>query len=526
MFATLAETAAAVRSGTVSSRELVAHALAAADRLDPVLGAYVTRFPEEALLAAKRADAATAAGEELGPLHGVPLAVKDNLATAEGPTTGQSPAHDPRWWLGRDADAVAALRAAGAIVLGKTTMAEYAVGRPEPAHTFPVPRNPWDVDRWTGGSSCGNGAGIAAGLFPAALGTDTAGSVRLPAALCGITGLKTTYGLVPRAGLLPLSWSQDVVGPMAATAHDCALLLDTLTPRPAATDLPDRIRIRVPEEVVMHPGVLPATRAAFDTALLDLRATGAEIVPFPLPEFPALQAANAVTMLTEAFAAHGTSLAAAWTTHGRSFRRVVGAGALIPGHLYLRAQRARAAALSALLARLGPYDVIATPTWPSGARRYTDEPALPGDEFNPAAAWNAAGLPALALPMGADPDGMPLSLQLVGRPGADGLLLALGMRYQSGTEHHRRRPAVDPAAVPLPLPDPDAADSPARPAEDRVQAIADALGTTPSADDLAVLAGFGAMLGPLADVLGTVGPDVEPILGLAAEQVLFAHPVT
>jgi aspartyl-tRNA(Asn)/glutamyl-tRNA(Gln) amidotransferase subunit A len=514
MFATLAEAADAMRSGAVSSREVVGHALAEADRLDPVLGAYVTRFPEAALLAAERADAAHAAGAPLGPLHGVPLGIKDNLAAVEGRTTGQSPAHDPRWWRGRDADAVAAVRAAGAVVLGKTTMVEYAVGRPDPAHPFPVPRNPWDPNRWPGGSSCGSGIGVAAGLFPGALGTDTAGSIRLPAALCGITGLKPTYGRVARAGVLPLSWSQDVVGPMAVSARDCALLFAALTGGPVvAPGLPRGVRIRVPEELVDHPGVPPGTRAAFAAALVDLRELGVETAPFAVPEFAALQAANAVTMVTEAYAAHGEALASAWTTHGRAFRRVVGAGALVPGHLYLRAQRTRAAALAALLDRLGPYDVIALPAWPTGARRYADEPALPGEEFNPVSAWNAAGLPALALPMGADPEGMPLSLQLVGRPGADGLLLALGERFQRATGHHLHRPVVDPAVTPDPVPDPDAGRPMApAPSDDRIRAIADALGTTPTGPDLGFLSGFGTMLGPLGAALAVPDPDAEPVL--------------
>lgn len=177
-FATLAEAAEALRTGKISSRELVEAALADAEVLDPLLGVYVNRFPEEALTAAKAADARPA--RERGPLHGLPLALKDNFAAAEGPVTAQSPAHDPSWWRGRDAPAVARLRAAGAVVLGKTTLTEYAMGRPDPRHAFPLPRNPWDPRCWTGGSSTGNGAGIATGLFLGALGTDTSGSVRLP----------------------------------------------------------------------------------------------------------------------------------------------------------------------------------------------------------------------------------------------------------------------------------------------------------------------------------------------------------
>ncbi|WNI33449.1 amidase [Streptomyces sp. ITFR-6] len=424
-FATLAEAAAALRSGAVGSRELVAAALADADTLDPLLGVYVTRFPEQALAAARAADSRPAA--ERGPLHGLPLAVKDNLATVEGPATAQSPAHDPHWWCGRDAPAVARLRRAGAVVLGKTTMAEYAMGRPDPAHPFPVPRNPWDPERWTGGSSTGNGAGIASGLFLGALGSDTSGSVRLPAALCGTTGLKTSFGLLPTDGCLPLSPSQDVLGPMAVSAGDCGLLLDALTGQPGRAPGPSDIQgLRVG-------------------------------VPYGL---------------------------------------LAAAGGLIPAHLYLRAQRTRERLTAALLERLdGPAgaDVIATPTWPAPARPYARETA-PGDELNLTAVWNPTGFPALALPMGADPAGLPLSLQLAGRPRGEHTLLRAGEAFQSVTTWHLRRAAPDPRHRPAPLRDPDReepAPAPSLPgpghAPAGVEEALAAVGIKPGPADLAVV---------------------------------------
>ncbi|MEU6017992.1 amidase [Streptomyces sp. NPDC047515] len=500
-FATLAEAASALRAGTIGSRELVDAALADAGELDPLLGVYVTRFPEQARAAARAADARSAA--ERGPLHGLPLAVKDNLATVEGPVTAQSRVHDRDWWRGLDAPAVARLRTAGAVVLGKTTMAEYAMGRPDPAHSFPVPRNPWDPERWTGGSSTGNGAGIAAGLFLGALGTDTSGSVRLPAALCGTTGLKTTYGLLPTKGCVPLSPSQDVLGPMAVSARDCALLLAALTgqpQRPAAPEEARGLRIGVPYALTDGPGITEECRTSFRASLRRLSELGAEIREFDFPEFGSLLAVNAVTMLAEAFAVHGGRLAADWDGHGRGFRRLTAAGAVLPAHLYLRTQYSRERLTARLLERMdGPagVDLIATPTWPAPARPYAQE-AAPGDELNLTAVWNPTGFPALVLPMGADPAGLPLSLQLVGRPYAENTLLGVGEAFQRATAWHLRRAAPDPRYRPTPLRDPDSAgaieDPPVPSAtstvDSRTSHFADtlaAVGITPGPADLAAV---------------------------------------
>ncbi|MFB7993651.1 amidase [Streptomyces sp. NPDC056002] len=488
-FETLSGAVHALRSGAVSSREVVTAALADADALDPLLGVFVTRFPERALAAAREADALPAG--ERGPLHGVPLAVKDNFAAAEGPVTAQSPAHDPGLWRGLDAPAVTRLRSAGAVVIGKTTMAEYAMGRPDPAHSFPVPRNPWDVERWTGGSSTGNGAGIAAGIFLGALGTDTSGSVRLPAALCGTTGLKPTHGLVCLDRCLPLSPSQDVAGPMGVSAADCGLLLSALTGRSyvpgetGGTGLRG-LRIGVPYSLVEGPSVTGACRSAFAEALRVLAGLGAQTREFELPEFPSLLAVNATVMLGEAFAAHGARLAARWELHGRAFRRLAAAGAALGPGLVDRARLTGAALTAGLLERMdgpGGVDVIATPTWPAGARPYVHE-AAPGDELNLTAPWNATGFPALALPMGTDGAGLPLSLQLVARPYAERALLGAGAAYQRATAWHLRRATPDPAIRPRPLPEPPPAEGAREPADDLVTAALTAAGLTPDPEDL------------------------------------------
>mgnify|MGYP006171894523 CR=1 FL=1 len=197
---TLSETALALRAGTVTSVGLTEAAIAAADRHDGALGVYLARFDERARAAALRADEELARGLDRGPLHGIPFGVKDTIAVADGPTTAQSLVHDRAWWAGRDAPVVARLRAAGAVITGKTTAMEFGCGLPEEDEPFPFPRNPWRPDLWAGGSSSGSASGVAAGFFTAALGGDTGGSIRMPAAFCGVSGLLPTFGRVPGAG--------------------------------------------------------------------------------------------------------------------------------------------------------------------------------------------------------------------------------------------------------------------------------------------------------------------------------------
>ncbi|MEL3949967.1 MULTISPECIES: amidase [Streptomyces] len=225
---TLSETALALRAGTVTSVGLTEAAIAAADRHDGALGVYLARFDERARAAALRADEELARGLDRGPLHGIPFGVKDTIAVADGPTTAQSLVHDRAWWAGRDAPVVARLRAAGAVITGKTTAMEFGCGLPEEDEPFPFPRNPWRPDLWAGGSSSGSASGVAVGFFTAALGGDTGGSIRMPAAFCGVSGLLPTFGRVPGAGCVPLAYSLDRVGPLARGARDCAAVLSVI----------------------------------------------------------------------------------------------------------------------------------------------------------------------------------------------------------------------------------------------------------------------------------------------------------
>src|ERR1700730_1599564 len=225
---TIVAAGAALRSGQVSSVALTQELLARARATQDTVAAFIVITEEPALAAAQRADAELAAGRDRGPLHGIPLAVKDIIATADAPTTANSRVLDPTWGQRDDATVVRKLREAGAVLLGKLGLHEFAIGWPDPATGFRIPKSPWDMARTPGGSSSGTGAAIAAGLILGGLGTDTGGSIRGPAAHCGISGLKPTFGRVSKEGCVPLGYSLDNIGPMARTARDCALMLQVL----------------------------------------------------------------------------------------------------------------------------------------------------------------------------------------------------------------------------------------------------------------------------------------------------------
>ncbi|MBN6038973.1 amidase [Amycolatopsis sp. 195334CR] len=429
------DAATALRQGETSSVALVTEALAVEDEL----GVYRTRFPESALAAARRADAELAIGRDRGPLHGIPFGVKDLIAVAEGPTTAQSLVLGDGWGTGIDATAVTRLKAAGAVIIGKTSTMEFGCGVPDPAKPFPAPRNPWDPDRWAGGSSSGTAAGVAAGMFPAGLGTDTAGSIRMPAAFCGITGLMPTYGRVPADGCLPLARSLDRIGPLARTARDCALVFEVLTGTPLALpETPDLtgLRIGVVREHHFPDDADPALPDVFETALAVLADLGAALTEVRLPQWAELSGAVLLTACCEGFAEHQDDLLARWADFHRSTRGFLAGGAMVSGAGYVRAQRVREVARRALAELFEEVDVVAGPTASIGAP-YLDEVSDEAGQQNPAVFgkvntpyWNGVGNPVLAVPMGTTADGLPLSLQLAGDLFAEELLLRTADAYQ------------------------------------------------------------------------------------------------
>ncbi len=456
---TVQSAGAALRAGRVTSVELVTTLHAAADSLDETLGTWLARFDEQALAAAEEADAELARGIDRGPLHGIPVGVKDILATDEGPTTAQSLVLDSAWGVGGDGPVIRRLRAGGAVIMGKTTTMEFAIGRPDFSKPFPVPRNPWNTERWTGGSSSGTGNGVASGQILAGLGTDTAGSVRLPAAYNGITGHKPTFGLVPKSACVPLGMSYDHVGPMARSAWDCAAMLGvmagadpsdrTTVDRPPEDHLAaidrglDGLRIGVIANDAIAEGSAESTMAVLAAAVDELTAGGAAVEPVDVPLYGEISIGAFLALQAESFAWHRSSLIDRWEDYGRPTRLTIAQGALINAGDLVQIERVRQVARVAVLELMEQrrLDLLVGPTTGHGAPPFSGaDPSATSIASLHTPAWNSTGFPALSIPMGFDPDRLPLGLQLIGRPFADGLVLAAGHGYQQRTSWHRQLP--------------------------------------------------------------------------------------
>lgn len=459
-------TAERLRRGEVTSTQLTEEAIARADRIDPEVGSFVSRFDDQARAAAARADAEIRAGQVRGPLHGVPVGVKDIITTVEGPTTAQSLVHDSAW-NPEDAVVVSRLRKAGAVIVGKLTTMEFAIGAPDEEKPFPIPRNPWDRSRWAGGSSSGSGSAVSTGMVFAALGTDTAGSIRIPAAYCGITGLMPTFGRVPKSGVVPLGYTLDHVGPMTRSAADCAAVLDAI----AGPHASDPTAIDVPHSPVLDAlsgdlrgrrvGVAsladeagdaadPTTQQLFSDAVTLLEDAGAVAVPVRLPLYTEMRAANMVIMLSEALAYHQGDLRDRWSDYFTETRALVAAGLAFTGADYVQAQRVRRVAMQQVADLFADLDLVVTPTCATGATPLTRTiDVVDGDDFATVHTqyWDCIGNPAMSLPMGFTADGMPLGLQVAGRPFDEAGVLAAGVAVQERSDWHRAVPPVADIAV-------------------------------------------------------------------------------
>jgi len=442
---TLADAVGRLRRRELSSVELTRAYLDRIDRFDGRLGAYVTRLDDDALAAADTADRALDAGGR-GRLLGVPIAIKDIIATREANTWSNSEVDRPEWTARRDAQAVARLRSAGAVILGKLTTNEYALGGPDPGKRFPVPHNPWNVGRTAGGSSSGSAIAVAAGLCAGALGTDTGGSVRVPCAFNGVTGLLPTFGRVPADGVVPLAWSMDRVGPMARTAQDCAVLTDVLTAAPAGTERPSTydltgLRVGIVNATLATTDTDPAAVAAMDTAGAVLAGRGAQVSAVTLPRYDQTVAAAVLSLFGEAFDAHRDLLADHWGEYGRETRLALVRGAFVSAADYTRAQRVRALVQRELADVFARVDVLIMPTVTIGAPEraglFESDVLRHVHTFY----WNAVSNPVLAAPGGFTAERMPIGLQFVAAPFQDDLLLAVGQAFQSMSDHHLAVPA-------------------------------------------------------------------------------------
>lgn len=462
---TIADAAAALRDGSVSSVEMTETMLERIEQTQDVLGAFVTVMTDSAMTAAAQADADFAAGIDKSPLQGIPLAVKDIIATADAPTTANSRILAPDWGGGADAPVTARLRATGAVFVGKSTTSEFACGAPDPEKGFPIPRNPWNTDHTPAGSSSGTGIAVAAGLALGGLGTDTGGSVRGPASVNGHTGLKVTFGRVPKAGVVPLGYTLDSVGPMARSAYDCALLLEAIAgsdpadsfsadvPVPQYTSLltgdPTGIRIGVPTPYFFDTeGLDDEVRDGVLAAIELLGGAGASVADVVVPRAKEAKEANTQTMVSEAFAYHRNDLVERWETYGNKTRPTIARGAFYTAADYVQAQRFRTWFRREVAKVMSEVDVLITPSSPTPAERIDEmdmDKRIAGPSFT--GQWNLAGLPAVAVPVGFSSTGLPLSMQIVGKPFAEGTVLALAHAYQQLTDFHLAVPPL-PVAVP------------------------------------------------------------------------------
>jgi amidase len=445
----------------ISAVELTRAVLARIDRLDPQLQSYLAVTRELAAAAAAAADAARAAGEPCGPLHGIPIAVKDLCDIRGVRTTCASGAFAAVPPATQDAAVVERLRAAGAVLLGKLNLTECALMGYHPS--LPRPRNPWDPARDTGGSSSGPAAAVAAGLCFAALGTDTGGSIRMPAAWCGVVGLKPTYGRVSRRGVFPLSASLDHVGPIARRVRDAALMLDAIAgfdpgdvtslrePPPRCTAAIGRsirgMRIGYDRSFVAA-GAQPAVAAAVEAALGVLASDGARIVDIVLPPCEAILPGWAVLCGGDALVAHAPTFPSRAAAYGPTFRSFLEYASTLSAADYAHALAARAQWNGALRDAIVDVDLLACPSaFMAAPPRELIDPLAP---FDPAIApflrftapFNFSGVPTLSVPCGFSDEGLPYSLQLVGRAGDEPLLCAVGHAYETATPWHTRLPPI------------------------------------------------------------------------------------
>lgn len=452
-FFTLHELAVAYRARQLSPVEVVRSLLDRTARLDPTLHAFLLVLEEPALAAAREAEAALGAGAPRSHLHGVPVAHKDIYDTRGVRTT----AHARRWAERvpeHDAAVVARWREAGAITLGKLNTYEFAIGGME---VWGFAANPHDCRYVTGGSSTGSGAALAAGLCYGATGSDTGGSIRSPAALCGVVGLKPTYGRVSRHGVAPLSWTLDHCGPMARTVADCAVLLAAMAghdPRDRSSSrrpVPDYLQALVPDCRGLRVGVPrgwffadldPETDRAVADALSVLATLGATLVEVTLDDLPEVHAATLAICFAEAYSVHEKALAAEGAAYGTYFRRRVLEGGLYSAAEYLRCLRVRELFIRQLARVLEQVDVLVTPATLEPAYRIEDFGRYPRDIVRPARPANLAGVPALVLPCGFTAAGLPIGLQIIGRWWDEAMVLRVGHAYEQATPFHQRRPPL------------------------------------------------------------------------------------
>jgi aspartyl-tRNA(Asn)/glutamyl-tRNA(Gln) amidotransferase subunit A len=457
-----------IRQREVSPIEATEAYLDRIDAVDAKLRSYITVCRDEAVAAAREATQAIAQGHYRGPLHGVPVAIKDQFWTKGIRTTGGSRLL-AEFVPPDDATVVARLKAAGAILLGKLNMSEFATGN-SVVHPYGTPCNPWDLERNPGTSSSGSGAATAAFLCATSLGEDTGGSIRNPANNCGLVGLRPTWGLVSRYGMLAASWSMDIGGPISRTVEDCAITLqaiaghDPLDPYTAKVTLPDYraglaggikgTRIGVVQEGVHADFVHPQVRATVSKATADLKELGAAVEEVSLPLLPCAAAVTRAILAVESASLHREWLRTRLSEYDHNVQLDFLTGAIMPAQLYYKAQKLRELIRRQVFAALQKVEVLALPSSSEPAPLLPRAPGLKSKEEarqriagrrSLTGVFNLANVPALSVPCGfiaLEGKELPIGLQLAGRPFEDGLLLRVAYTYEQSTPWHTRRPPI------------------------------------------------------------------------------------
>jgi aspartyl-tRNA(Asn)/glutamyl-tRNA(Gln) amidotransferase subunit A len=458
-FITIAEASRRIYAKTISPVELTEHQLRRIERIDGELHSFVTVTPERALADARAAERAQMADDLMGPLHGIPIGLKDIIDTKGILTTACT-----RWLEDnvpdRDASCAAALERSGTVLLGKLTTHELAVGGPSHDLPWPVARNPWDTERYTHGSSSGTGAATAAGLILGGLGSDTGGSIRGPSALCGIAGLKPTYGLVSRMGVAPAAFSLDHLGPMAWTVEDCAMLLQAIAgydpedPASSQVPIPDyraslsesakglRIGVIHHFHEIDHPVSAP-TQGAIDSAIDVLGALGAEISEVTLSPLDQWVACGTAISMTERLAAYEDWARSDMQRFGERARDRLSLAALLTAADYAQAVRRREELRAEITHAMADIDIVLTATNPAEAPRLVD---LPKWDVNGRPSFtipfNVCGFPAISICAGFGPNGLPLAIQLAGKPFREADVLRAAHAFECATDFRSARPAI------------------------------------------------------------------------------------
>jgi aspartyl-tRNA(Asn)/glutamyl-tRNA(Gln) amidotransferase subunit A len=445
----IAGVASLLASRRLTASELLEVSMARADDVDPKIHCYARRMDESAREAAQEVDRALESGNPVGSLAGIPIAVKDIITTRFADTTAGSHVVPPEYGNRGDAVVVERLRAAGAVITGKASTMEYAMGMTDESQGFPVPANPWDLRYWAGGSSSGSANGVQAGVFIGALGTDTGGSIRIPAAWCGVTGLKPTFGRVPNTGCIPLGYSQDTIGPMARSARDCAVMLSVLAghdvrdPNASLAPIPDYVRELDGSVAGLKLAVDRSrftsesdeeTFALFDAAIETLESSGAIIEEVALPFRREVTTAGQLGFVVDGFAAHRREAQVRWTDFGSATRLSMLMGMTVSASDYIQALRVRRVGMRETAILFQKYDAILTPTCSAPATIGYSADTLQPRIYT--AYWSTLGNPAVSVPMGFTKQGLPTGLQIACKPFAEAMALKIADAFQSVTDFH------------------------------------------------------------------------------------------